>query len=61
MTEIQNIDCDIQNLSSFKLGYLIRLSNVANVTMDTEFIKEIRTELIERGHYNSEIKRQLPH
>ncbi len=52
---------DVSNLSSFKLGYLMRMSRVKNVSLDRRFVREIRKELMNRGHYETELNRKAPH
>ena len=56
-----SIDTDVTNLSSVKLGYIIRLNSSMNVLVDKSFIDEVTNELVSRGHYEPELERRLPH
>jgi hypothetical protein len=63
-SEVNNemsIDTDVKNLSSVKLGYIIRLNTRFNVLVDKSFIDEVTEELVNRGHYKPELERRLPH
>ena len=63
-SEVNNkmpIDTDVKNLSSVKLGYIIRLNSSINVLVDKIFIDEVTNELVSRGHYEPELERRLPH
>ena len=63
-SEVNNkmpIDTDVKNLSSVKLGYILRLNSNISVLVDKCFIDEVTNELVSRGHYKPELERLLPH
>ena len=52
---------DVKNLSSSKLGCMLRSFCNENVHYDVELLTRVRLELIDRGHYHSELTRSMPH
>ncbi len=54
-------NADVKNLSSNRLGYIIRMSNMKHVVVDKLLIDKIRNELVRRGDYEAEINRRSPH
>ena len=49
-----SIDTEITNLSNHKLVYIIRLSDIENVAMDSDFIDRVKQELIIRDQFGNE-------
>ncbi len=52
---------DVKNLSSNKLGCMLRSFCNENAHYEVELLTKVRLELIDRGHYHSELTRSMPH